>query len=51
VYFLRKVPWTVPDFTVEKYRHRLAALHEQIQREGPFQAHAERFLIEARKPN
>ena len=24
-------------------------LHEKIQREGPFVAHAERFLIEARK--
>jgi SAM-dependent methyltransferase len=51
VHFLRKVPWTVPDFTVEKYRHRLVALHEQIQREGPFEAHAERFLIEAGKPD
>jgi SAM-dependent methyltransferase len=50
VHFLRKVPWTVPDFTVEKYRDRLLALHEQIQQEGPFTAHAERFLIEAGKP-
>jgi SAM-dependent methyltransferase len=50
VHFLRKVPWTVPDFTVERYRDRLLALHEQIQREGLFIAHAERFLIEAGKP-
>ena len=49
VYFLRKVPWTVPGFTVEKYRDRLVALHDQIEREGPFEARAERFLIEARK--
>jgi SAM-dependent methyltransferase len=50
IYFLRKVIWFVPDFTVEKYRGRLTALHEQIQAEGPFVAYSRRFLIEARKP-
>ncbi|MFZ2034950.1 MAG: SAM-dependent methyltransferase, partial [Candidatus Dormiibacterota bacterium] len=49
VYFLRKVLWTVPGFKVDSYRDRLLSLHEKIQREGPFVAHAERFLIEARK--
>ena len=34
--FLRKVPWTVPDFSVWRYRHRLWAMHEQIEREGEF---------------
>ncbi len=41
VHLVRKVPWTVPGFTVDRYRHQLAALHEQIQREGPFVAHAQ----------
>ncbi len=50
VHFLRKVVWTVPDFSVEKYRHRLLALHERIEQEGPFVAFAQRFLIEAKKP-
>ncbi|MBD7979534.1 class I SAM-dependent methyltransferase [Oerskovia merdavium] len=50
VYFLRKVIWMVPGFTVEAYRPRLEALHEQIQAEGPFVATTTRFLIEARKP-
>lgn len=50
VYFLRKVIWFVPDFTVEKYRNRLKALHEQIQNDGPFVAYSRRILIEARKP-
>jgi SAM-dependent methyltransferase len=50
VYFLRKVIWMVPGFTVEEYRSRLEALHEQIQAEGPFVATTTRFLIEARKP-
>ena len=49
-YFLRKVPWIVPGFTVDRYRARLAALHDRIQRDGSFLAHAQRFLIEARRP-
>ncbi len=51
VYFLRKVIWIVPGFTVDRYRDRLRELHRQIETEGPFVAHSTRFLIEARKPN
>lgn len=50
VYFLRKVIWMVPGFTVAEYRQKLRALHERITEEGPFVAHSSRFLIEARKP-
>ena len=50
VYFLRKVMWTVPGFTADAYRERLARLHERIQAQGPFVCHAQRFLIEAHKP-
>ncbi|MFI8854007.1 class I SAM-dependent methyltransferase [Streptomyces sp. 891-h] len=50
VYFLRKVVWMVPGFTVERYRDRLRELHDRIGTEGPFVAHSARFLIEARKP-
>ncbi len=50
VYFLRKVIWTVPDFTVERYRERLRELHERIEADGPFVAHSSRVLVEARKP-
>ena len=49
VYFLRKVLWTVPGFTVEGYTGQLARLHEHIQSRGSFVSHAQRFLIEARK--
>jgi hypothetical protein len=49
VYFLRKVIWTVPDFTVEKYRDRLLDMHIRIQTDGGFHSHAQRFLIEATK--
>jgi SAM-dependent methyltransferase len=49
VYFLRKVIWMVPGFTVAGYREKLRALHDRITEEGPFVAHSSRFLIEARK--
>lgn len=51
VYFLRKVIWMVPGFTVGQYRPQLAALHDQIQSEGRFTATTTRFLIEAVKPD
>jgi hypothetical protein len=50
VYFLRKVIWTVPDFTVERYRDRLLDMHDHIEANGPFVAHSTRLLVEARKP-
>lgn len=50
VVFLRKVIWIVPGFTVDRYRDRLADLHQRIGAEGPFVAHSQRFLIEAGKP-
>ncbi|MEO7260951.1 MAG: class I SAM-dependent methyltransferase [Jatrophihabitantaceae bacterium] len=50
VVFLRKVIWTVPDFSVRRYRARLADLHEQIQRVGPFLSHSQRVLVQACKP-
>ncbi|MFD2766978.1 class I SAM-dependent methyltransferase [Micromonospora eburnea] len=48
VYFLRKVIWTVPGFTVERHHEALRRLHDRIRAEGCFVAHAQRFLIEAR---
>jgi hypothetical protein len=51
IVFLRKVIWTVPDFSVEKYRDRLVAMHELIQREGKFVSRGQRGLVEARKPS
>jgi len=50
VYFLRLVIWIVPDFTVDRYRDRLAGLHDRISSEGEFVTYARRFLIEACKP-
>ncbi|MGH3966939.1 MAG: class I SAM-dependent methyltransferase, partial [Mycobacterium sp.] len=50
IYFLRKVIWTVPAFTVDGYRERLRELHDRITAEGRFVAHSTRVLVEARKP-
>jgi SAM-dependent methyltransferase len=51
VYILRKVIWWVPDFTVARYHDRLRELHDRIESDGPFVAHATRVLVEAHKPN
>jgi SAM-dependent methyltransferase len=51
VHFLKKVPWTVPGFTVAGYAEPLARMHEHIQATGSFVCHSQRFLIEARKPS
>ncbi len=50
IYFVRKVVWTVPDFSIDKYYDRLKAMHEHIEREGAFVSHAYRFLLRAHKP-
>jgi hypothetical protein len=50
IYFLRKLSWVVPDFTVTKYRDQLLRLHEQIEGEGSFVTHTPRVSIDVRKP-
>jgi SAM-dependent methyltransferase len=50
VFFLRKVIWTVPDFTVDRFRGRLRAMHDQIGRDGAFHSTMSRTLFEVRKP-
>ncbi len=51
VFFLRKVIWTVPGFTVDCYRQRLRDLHDQIERDGVFRSTMSRTLFVARKPS
>ena len=50
VFFLRKVIWTVPDFTVDRYRSRLRDMHDHIERDGAFNSTMSRTLFELRKP-
>ncbi|TDH47939.1 class I SAM-dependent methyltransferase [Mycobacterium eburneum] len=49
VYFLRKVIWAIPGFTVATYRNELLRLHRKIEAEGRFVASTSRVLIEATK--
>lgn len=49
VYWLRKVIWAVPDFTVDRYEERLRELHQTIQDNGSFVTRSVRILVEARK--
>jgi len=49
VYLLRIVSWQIADFSVEKYRHKLMALHNRIQEKGPLVIHAHRLYIEAQR--
>jgi SAM-dependent methyltransferase len=49
-YLLRVVVWTVPDFSIERYRVELRRLHEQIETAGAFETTSSRFLIDAHKP-
>jgi SAM-dependent methyltransferase len=51
VYFLRKVIWIVPDFTVDRYREQLRELHDRIEADGSFVSYSTRVLIEARRPD
>lgn len=50
IYFLRKVVWAIPGFTVAEHRDTLYRLHQQIDADGPFVASTSRVLIEARNP-
>jgi len=49
VHFLRKVPRTVPGFTVDGDTDQRAGMRRHIRGRGSFVSHAERFLNEARK--
>jgi SAM-dependent methyltransferase len=47
VYFLRKVLWTVPGFTVDGYATELRRMHALIEANGSFVSYSRRFLVEA----
>lgn len=48
VFYLKAIPWQIPDFDVSSYRSELLAIHEQIEKNGSFDVRAHRFLLEAR---
>jgi hypothetical protein len=50
VFYLRIIPWQVAGFSVDKYRDKILAIHQDILAHGPLQVHDHRILVEARKP-
>jgi len=50
VFYLHIISWQVAGFTVDKYRQKLYAIHQRIQRDGGLVTHSHRILVEARKP-
>lgn len=51
VFFLKIIEWQIPDFSPDRYRKRLLAMHQHIQETGAFRAKAHRFLIQAKMPD
>jgi len=49
VYYLKAIPWTIPDFSVDRYFDKLVALHGLMQAEGHVDVPFHQFFIRARK--
>lgn len=47
VYYLKAIPWQVPDFSVEKFEDKLYDIHLTIQSQGFFEVKQHRFIIKA----
>ncbi len=45
IYYLKAVPWQIPDFSVEKYYNPLKKLHKRITENGFIDIEEHRFLI------
>lgn len=49
VFYLKAIPWQVPDFTVEKYFEQLREIDRMIQKDGFIDFTCHRFLVMANK--
>lgn len=49
VYYLKAIPWQIPDFDVQGFLPQLQILHEKIQKAGHFETSSHRFLVQCRK--
>lgn len=50
VYYLKAIPWEVPNFSVDRHADALLKLHQQQEQGQPLDFIAPLYLIEARKP-
>jgi hypothetical protein len=51
IYYLKAIPWQIPDFSTDRYQSALYRLHEQIEKNGFIDFPSHRFLIHATKPH
>ncbi|WP_425590680.1 class I SAM-dependent methyltransferase [Guptibacillus hwajinpoensis] len=51
IYYLKAIPWQIPDFSTVRYHSALYRLHEQIEKNGFVDFPSHRFLIHATKPD
>jgi hypothetical protein len=49
VYYLKAIPWLVPDFSVETHLKYLLALQERLENQKLLSFVSKKYLIEARK--
>jgi SAM-dependent methyltransferase len=49
VYYLKAIPWEIPDFSVDKYFDRLVEMHHQIQSLGYLDVPFHQFMIRAQR--
>jgi len=49
VYYLKAIPWQVPDFSVSKYYKKLFNIHKLIEKQGYIDLTCHRFFIVAQK--
>ena len=50
VYYLKAVPWTVPEFSATKYRSHLEKLQQRLKIDGELIFTERRMLIKAHRP-
>lgn len=48
-YYLTAIPWEVPNFSSERHRDMLYAIHQRIQKDGFVAVQGHRFILQARK--
>lgn len=50
VYYLKAIPWLVPDFSVDRFEPILVQLQRELERDGALRFREGRFVIRATKP-
>lgn len=48
VYYLKAIPWQIPDFDTDKYIEKLYKVHQIIESKGYFDVNQHRFIIKAK---